>query len=106
MPKKSTEIQPEAPSSAAIGKHLAKLLATTAVGGAERLSALLRFIVEETLSGRHAELKETRIGLEVFHRKADSYDPAFDPIVRVQMGRLRAKLRAYYSGEGAADRIR
>jgi len=96
----------DAPSTGDIGKHLAKLLSTPSIGGAERLSALLRFIVDETLSGRQAQLKEARIGLEVFRRKADAYDPSFDPIVRVQMGRLRAKLRAYYCGPGAADRIR
>ena len=47
-----------------------------------------------------------RIGLDVFGRKADSYDPAFDPIVRVQMGRLRSKLRAYYNGSGLPDLVR
>ncbi len=67
------------------------------LANAERLSSLLRFVVEETLNGRASQLKEARIGLEVFGRKADSYDPAIDPIVRVQMGRLRSKLRAYYN---------
>jgi TolB-like protein/tetratricopeptide (TPR) repeat protein len=94
------------PSTAAIREHLAKLLASPSIAGAERLSALLRFIVEEALHGRQAQLKELRIGLDVFGRKAESYDPAFDPIVRVQMGRLRSKLRAYYAGAGAADDIR
>jgi serine/threonine-protein kinase len=96
----------EAPSPAAIREHLARLLSHAAIGGAERLAGLLRFIVEETLDGRQARLKEMRLGLEVFRRKIDAYDPAFDPIVRVQMGRLRAKLRAYYSGAGASDSIR
>jgi len=96
----------EVPPPADIREHLGKVLASPSIAGAERLSALLRFVVEETLSGRQAELKEMRIGLDVFGRKADSYDPAFDPIVRVQMGRLRSKLRAYYSGPGAMDRLR
>ena len=94
------------PTSSAIREHLAKVLSSPGVASAERLSALLRFIVEETLEGRHAQLKEVRIGLDVFGRKADSYDPAIDPIVRVQMGRLRSKLRAYYDGPGASDRVR
>ena len=96
----------EPPSSAAIREHLAKLLSSPSIAGAERLSSLLRFIVEETLNGRQARLKEMRIGLDVFGRKADSYDPAFDPIVRVQMGRLRSKLRAYYNGPGVSDGVR
>jgi len=96
----------EASSPAAVREHLAKLLSSPSIAGAERLSGLLRFIVGETLSGRQAQLKEMRIGLDVFGRKADSYDPAFDPIVRVQMGRLRSKLRAYYNGPGLSDRVR
>jgi serine/threonine-protein kinase len=94
------------PPPRAVREHLAKLLLSPTIAGAERLSALLRFIVEETLNGRQAQLKEMRIGLDVFGRRADSYDPAFDPIVRVQMGRLRSKLRAYYNGPGLSDRVR
>src|SRR5262245_26615606 len=93
-------------SPSAVREQLARLIVSSQLAHAERLSVLLRFLVEETLSGRAANLKEARIGLEVFGRKADSYDPAFDPIVRVQMGRLRTKLRAYYNGEGASDPVR
>jgi serine/threonine-protein kinase len=96
----------EGPSPSAIREHLAKVLSSPPIVGAERLSGLLRFIVEETLNGRGTQLKEARIGLDVFGRKADSYDPAIDPIVRVQMGRLRSKLRAYYAGPGITDRVR
>ena len=81
--------RPAAPSATAIREQLARLTASSALANAERLSSLLRFVVEETLSGRGWQLKEARIGLDVFGRKADSYDPAIDPIVRVQMGRLR-----------------
>jgi len=94
------------PSSAMVREHLAKLTSSSQLANAARLSNLLRFIVEETLNGRGSQLKEARIGLDVFGRTADSYDPAIDPIVRVQMGRLRAKLRSYYSGQGAGDRVR
>lgn len=95
-----------APHATVIREHLAAVLASPALAGAERLSRLLRFIVEETLHGREAQLKEVRIGLDVFGRKPESYDPAFDPIVRVQMGRLRSKLRAYYDGPGRDQAIR
>jgi serine/threonine protein kinase len=94
------------PSPAAVREELAVLLGSPPLAGASRLCSLLRFIVEKTLQGEAAHLKETRIGLEVFGRKADSYDPAIDPIVRVQMGRLRFKLRAYYNGPGGEDRVR
>jgi TolB-like protein/tetratricopeptide (TPR) repeat protein len=95
-----------AASPTTIREHLEKVTSSAGFVNAERLSSLLRFVVEETLSGRASQLKEARIGLEVFGRRADSYDPAIDPIVRVQMGRLRAKLRAYYTAQGAADLVR
>ena len=94
------------PLPSAVREQLARLIASSHLTHAERLSVLLRFIVEETLNGHTPHLKEARIGLDVFGRKPDSYDPAIDPIVRVQMGRLRSKLRAYYSGEGASDAVR
>jgi serine/threonine protein kinase/TolB-like protein/Tfp pilus assembly protein PilF len=96
----------DAPSSSAVRTQLATLMSSAQLAGAARLCSLLRFIVEETLNGRASQLKEARIGLDVFGRKADSYDPAIDPIVRVQMGRLRAKLRSYYDGQGRGDRVR
>ena len=62
-------------------------------------------MAESTLEGRVAEVKESVIGVEVFDRRVASYDPGVDPIVRVQAGRLRAKLTEYYEREGAQDDI-
>src|SRR6266576_630124 len=84
-----------------VREQLQKLLSSSHLAHSERLTTLLRFVVEETLQGRAVDLKESRLGLEVFSRPASSYDPAIDPIVRVQMGRLRAKLRDYYADQGA-----
>lgn len=38
--------------------------------------------------------------------RSAEFDPALDSAVRVEAGRLRAKLREYYDIEGNADRIR
>ena len=89
-----------------VREQVTKLLSSPQLANAERLSALLRFLVEETLEGRASQLKEARLGLDVFGRRSDSYDPAIDPIVRVQMGRLRSKLRSYYTAQGASDAVR
>jgi TolB-like protein len=85
--------------------QLQKLISSSELARSESLTRLLRFLVEETLAGRAAQLKESRLGLEVFDRPPQSYDPAADPIVRVQVGRLRARLRNYYQGPGADDRV-
>ncbi len=70
-----------------------------------RLSRLLQFLVDETIDGRGGSLKGYAIGLEVFDKR-DDFDPSQDPIVRVQMGRLRQALELYYHDEGAADPVR
>jgi serine/threonine protein kinase len=46
-----------APSSSVVRGHLAQLLSSPHLANAERLSSLLRFIVEETLNGRGFQLK-------------------------------------------------
>ena len=68
--------------------------------GAERRKKLLEYLVEETLAGRGADLKEYRIGVDVYGRDASTYDPRIDPVVRVDIGRLRTKLSEYYSASG------
>lgn len=56
-----------------------------------QLQRMLRFLVEEAVSGRGDRLKEYVLGVEVFGRPA-SYDPRLDSIVRVEARRLRATL--------------
>ncbi len=68
----------------------------------ERQSRFLEYIVEKTLSGEGKKIKQYSIGLDVFDRD-ESFDPAIDSIVRVEAGRLRAKLREYYSITGNDD---
>ena len=49
---------------------------------------------------------EHEIGVAVFGRDRMTYYTGDDPIVRVQAGRLRLRLAAYYAEEGAADAVR
>lgn len=69
------------------------------------LRGFLSFVVEETLSGRAHEIKGYTVATQVFSRKKD-FDPTIDPIVRIQAGRLRRTLGAYYSGRGRYDPLR
>jgi len=71
---------------------------------AEGLRNFLSFVVEKTLAGRSAELKESVIAMEAFNRRA-SFDPRLDAFVRVQAGRLRTALSEYYETEGADDKV-
>jgi Tol biopolymer transport system component len=85
--------------------ELGRVLASAPFQGSARLSRFLEFVVERTLAGEANELKEYRIGLEVFGRPA-SYDPRLDPVVRVEARRLRKRLARYYESEGLQNGLR
>jgi hypothetical protein len=64
----------------------------------------MRYLAEHSLEHPRAHLKEYQIATEVLGR-SPNFDPHSDSSVRVQMGRLRAKLAEYYSSEGLQDPI-
>lgn len=88
-----------------IQSELERILGSPWLRESAALKALLRYVVEETLAGRQAGLKEYALGLAVFHRPGD-YDPRNDAIVRVQASQLRKKLAAYYEHEGLGAALR
>ncbi|MEZ5863301.1 MAG: hypothetical protein R3D25_04235 [Geminicoccaceae bacterium] len=84
---------------------LARVLASAELEGSPRLQAFLRHIVEARLAGNERAMRAYAIGVDVFERPAD-FDPQAESLVRVEAGRLRQKLAAYYAGEGKADPVR
>jgi hypothetical protein len=84
--------------------QLERILQSRALHNSESLKAFLRFVVEKTVENEGVQLKEYVIATEVFGRNSD-YDSRIDSVVRVQAGRLRAKLQEYYATEGKADQI-
>jgi hypothetical protein len=93
--------EPHVPADA-IRNQLDRILASPEFVHSERLSRFLRFSVETSLEGHRDELKEYSLGVAVFDRE-QSYDPRIDPIVRVEAGRLRLKLREFYQASGRTD---
>jgi tetratricopeptide (TPR) repeat protein len=87
-----------------VRRQLERVVQSGAFRTAESLRTLLAFVVDETLAGRADNLKESLLGA-IALRKGPSFDPKVDPIVRVQMGRLRQRLRQYYATEGRRDTI-
>lgn len=85
-------------------RQLDRILASHTFRQADRLKRFLSFIVKQTVDGHGDDLKEFSVGVEVFDRKP-SFDPRFDPIVRVQARRLRAQLDRYYAEEAGPDEI-
>jgi hypothetical protein len=89
----------------AVSAALDKILSSESFHSCDRLSRVLRYVVEQTLDGRGDRLKEYSIAVDVLGR-GDTFDPRTDSIVRVEASRLRAKLEAYYKKDGVADAVR
>ncbi len=66
---------------------------------------LLRYLVEELLADRLANLREIHLGVHIFGRAAAHFDPATDSTVRVEARRLRVRLKRYYANAGAEARV-
>ena len=94
-----------APTPEEVRAELRRILACGPLGQSQALRRFLCYTVEETLQGRQEGLKELVLGTQVFGRSAD-FDPRIDPIVRVQAGKLRGRLKEYYEHEGSDDPVR
>jgi Tol biopolymer transport system component len=90
--------------AAKVRAQVERILSYPAFTSANRLCGFLRFVVEEELAGRGADIKEYLIGVDVY-RKSEAYDPRTDPTVRVDAGKLRARLTEYYETTGLNDPI-
>jgi len=96
----------EAPIAwALIDAELARLAASTLFRRSPRHLRFLRHLVQCTLKGETARLRELALGVEVFLRRPERFDPRQDSIVRVEARRLRQKLERWYAEEGASARI-
>jgi hypothetical protein len=85
-------------------QEIEKLVNSDVLHGSESLCRLLRYLAQHALQEPGIRLKEYQIATEVFGRPAD-FDPQSDSMIRVQAGRLRAKLADYYGSAGAHDSI-
>jgi hypothetical protein len=94
-----------APSTGAERLELAAVLASPTFARAQRLIKLLAYVCEKHFAGEDAQLCEYSIATEVLGRPAD-FDPAEDAIARVEIHRLRKKLREYYAAEGSQQPLK
>lgn len=70
----------------------------------ERGKAILRYIAEHHFSGKPEAIKGYSIAIDVLGRPT-SFDPSTDPIVRIELSRLRSALVQYYQAFGREKRI-
>lgn len=88
-----------------VRNEVERIVVSPAFRTSKRNCNLLRHIVECALSGNFTDLKERRIGADVFGRPAD-YDTGSDHIVRSVAGELRRRLAQYYMQSGSVSQIR
>jgi len=91
--------QESAISADEVRTELERILADNVFANAEKMKRFLRFVVLETLEGRGERLNEALVGMEVYSN-GKAFDPRIDSTVRVEAGRLRAKLREFYESQG------
>jgi hypothetical protein len=91
-------------SAESIRAQADRVLGSVHFSRSQSLARLLRFVIDLKLDGKEQELKEYRLGVDVFGRGAD-FDPRIDPIVRMQAAKLRSRLAEYYAAEGREDPI-
>ncbi len=82
-----------------------RLVRSRTMQRASYLKKILLFVAETSLLHPDTVIREQDIARRVLGRK-DDFDPAYDTIVRVQMGHLRQKLQTYFETEGASESLR
>ena len=79
-----------------VQEQLARLLTNPEFTASDRGRRMLRYLVEETLAGKGAHLKQYSIAIDVLGR-SDDFDPRADPVVRAEASKLRKALQHYYA---------
>lgn len=108
MPPVKSAAEIDAPAGATdpvqVRAQLERLLAHSLFANSKRYPALLAYVVEQTLLGHAAELKERSIAVEVFGRDP-GYDANADPVVRITAGEVRKRLSQYYYDSTHANEL-
>jgi len=92
-------------ASAALRAQLQRIIECPEFDASDRNRRFLQYVVDETLAGRAERIKAYSIATSAFGRDA-CFDPATDPIIRIEASRLRRSLERYYLTAGQRDSIR
>lgn len=88
-----------------VSEELARIAAAPDFARAPVMRRLLEFLVGETLAGRGDGLKAYAVAVDGLGRPED-FDAQSDSYPRVQVGRLRRMLDAFYARDEAGDGVR
>src|SRR5690349_9726485 len=100
-----TESKPSPSIESVVRAHFERVLSSPHFDASTRSREIFRFIMDEALAGRGHSLCQQAIAKAVFHRD-NNFNAVLDPIVRVQVGRLRRSLERLYLLNGDSEPIR
>ncbi len=90
---------------AEIAAELERVVASPDFLASERNKRVLRYIVQNTLEGTEHNITAYNFATLVYGRPTD-FNPLKDPIVRIEMARLRRDLEMYYLKSGRRNPLR
>ncbi len=97
-------IQSQSEASQILGQQVDRILNSNTFRTSEVLRNLLSFLAARALEGHPESIRVKEIARLVFGRSED-FDSQSDSVVRVHMGRLRARLAEYYVDEAPDSEI-
>ncbi|WP_050602427.1 tetratricopeptide repeat protein [Ruegeria sp. 6PALISEP08] len=91
-------------STAEIETALKHVLQSDEFRGSSRMQSFLTYVVKEALSGRAENIRAKTIAMDVYGYDVDDLSKR-EGVVRVDAGRVRRKLDAYYERNGTSDPV-
>ena len=88
-----------------IEEQVGRLVASPLFRSSRHYPKLLRYVVEQTLEGHAAQIKERALGIAVFGRDPH-YDTNLDPVVRTSACEVRKRIAQYYHEPGHEAELR
>lgn len=76
--------------------ELDAILASPRFRARKVIKTFLRYAVQETLAGRGSSLNQQSIAIEALGKPSD-FSPTYNPLVRIEAGRLRKLLQEHYA---------
>jgi len=105
LPSNSLRVFGEGVSPEEIQRELERIVDSKDFPASKRNRGALQYIVRCALEGREAEITAYAIATRVYGRP-ETFNPLRDPIVRIEIARLRRDLELYYLKSGARNPLR
>ena len=96
MSQSLKENDPALPERSVVEEQLRKVAQSPPFAGSPRLTEFLTYVVDQTLSGLGPDIRAKTIGMDLYGHGADDIEKKAT-VVRVDAGRVRKKLKEYYT---------